>query len=147
VSILSFDLIVKTSLLTNRAITKWLKIVSCLLSETRNFLRLAQTSLDSGTPPLMASNPLSHLQYIIHHVFLPPELPQEYDGSAAQDLHLTTLFRDALQSFCDLQPLDAQSYWQGMITGLDLLATGENASSTSIKEVIESLPKMKSGGK
>jgi hypothetical protein len=95
----------------------------------------------------MASNPAPYLPYIIDHVFLPPKLPQKYDGGTAQDLELTTFFKDALQSFYGLQPVEAQFHWQRMISGIKHLTTGENASSASIKEVIEALPKMKSGGK
>ncbi|PQE34116.1 p-loop containing nucleoside triphosphate hydrolase protein [Rutstroemia sp. NJR-2017a WRK4] len=93
----------------------------------------------------MTFNPAPYLPYIIVHVFLPPKLPQKYDGGTAQDLELTTLFKDALQSFCDLQPVEAQLHWQRMISGINYLTTGENASSSSIKEVIEALPKLKPG--
>ncbi|PQE10789.1 p-loop containing nucleoside triphosphate hydrolase protein [Rutstroemia sp. NJR-2017a BBW] len=37
----------------------------------------------------MASNPAPYLPYIIDHVFLPPKLPQKYDGDAAV-LHITS---------------------------------------------------------
>jgi hypothetical protein len=38
------------------------------------------------------------LEYVIHHVFLPPKLPERDDSSSKNDLLLTQLVKDALKS-------------------------------------------------
>lgn len=43
------------------------------------------------------------LQYIIHHVFLPPKLPQEDDSDTANDIALTNQVLAALRAFDAIQ--------------------------------------------
>lgn len=57
--------------------------------------RITQASEDVSTasPPL----DLAAVQYLVHHVFLPPKLPQQDDGSIEMDHLLITLVSECLR--------------------------------------------------
>lgn len=54
-----------------------------------------------------------NLRYIIHHVILPPELPQEDDYSAVSNASLMASVHEALVEFRSYAPAVDHLQWKG----------------------------------
>ena len=67
------------------------------------------------------------LQYLFHHVFLPPKLPQSEDSSIPMEVELLKQTRAALEEFGCLQDSSSRSQWlrlENMVERM-LEATGD----------------------
>jgi hypothetical protein len=65
---------------------------------------MAEPVLNDASPSLSSNE----LEYIIHHVFLPPKLPNGDDASPGNELRLIELVRDSLIAF--LPKVDPSSH-------------------------------------
>lgn len=63
----------------------------------------------------------SRLNYLIHHVFLPPELPQQDDSSPAMENVLAKYCLSALKSLQDLLDEPGSPFWKSCINMVDKL--------------------------
>jgi hypothetical protein len=72
-----------------------------------------------------------HLEYVIRHVFLPPQLSQEDESGSRNDRLLTQLVKAALKSAAAL--LSVQCPWASLSTMMNVMLDddGDGAISTS----------------
>lgn len=85
--------------------------------------------------------------YIIHHVFLPPKLPQEDDEGAKRSTALTEELHKALIEFQSYATKDDCSLWKAcanMVGNANELRSGAGGILT--ERLGEALHKMASGG-
>ena len=90
------------------------------------------------------------LQYVIDHVFLPPNLPQEDDSSYDNCKALARQIRDALNAYTALLPAQApdRSLWTSVTNMVIRLLDARNAKGVLSKEKMgQSLVAMVEGGK
>jgi hypothetical protein len=85
------------------------------------------------------------LEYIVNHVFLPPQLPQLNDTTPEVEVALTKLFHDALNSFIGLLPEDEQDDWIALPPMFSMLLDNGNLGSP-IRNLDQKLNEMAEGG-
>ncbi|TEY33340.1 hypothetical protein BOTCAL_0677g00030 [Botryotinia calthae] len=83
------------------------------------------------------------LQYIFHHVFLPPKLPHEEDGRAEHDGVLTQLFHEELKNFNDGLPSQQRPQLTRVIKMVNGIVPREDNTTTPSSEIIKNLKTMK----
>lgn len=84
---------------------------------------------------------LDYLEYVIRHVFLPPQLPQKDDTSSSCDRFLTDLVKNALKSAATISGNPGP--WQSMSGMLSIIAN----KSRELQSWLETdLPQMKAQG-
>lgn len=89
----------------------------------------------------------SDLEYIIHHVFLTPKLPQEDDCSAIKSAALTNELLKALKAFQSLNDESKSSEWATSIDMVSkMLKLRDHAGGLLIEEVETGLETLKEGG-
>ena len=92
----------------------------------------------------------SRLNYLIHHVFLPPKLPQEDDSSPAMDSLLAEYCLSALKSFQDLRVLHepGSPCWQSCIHMVDKVVRLRSGSGAFLsKELSKELTSLRHTGR
>jgi hypothetical protein len=85
------------------------------------------------------------LEYIVNHVFLPPKLPQLNDTTPDEEVALTKLFHDTLNSFIGLLPEENQDDWITLPPMLSILLDNGNLRSP-IRNLDKKLDEMLEGG-
>jgi hypothetical protein len=72
------------------------------------------------------------LEYVVRHVFLPPQLPQEDESGSKNDRLLTQLVKDTLESAAALSSV--QCPWASLSTMMNVMLddNGDDAISTSV---------------
>jgi hypothetical protein len=94
--------------------------------------------------------PTDALQYIIHHVFLPPKLPQEDDSDTANDFALTNQVLATLRALNAIQG-HASSETAPLVTSIAMIENMINSRATNgrlLEEVVHAqMGSMKRNGK
>ncbi|CAG8984161.1 hypothetical protein HYALB_00008163 [Hymenoscyphus albidus] len=81
------------------------------------------------------------LEYVINHVFLPPQLPQTNDTDPQNEAGLTKLFHDTLTEFIDLLPGEDQNDWIPSSEMLKVLIE-EDGSESPLRNLVQQLDDM-----
>jgi hypothetical protein len=90
---------------------------------------------------------LSHLEYVIRHVFLPPKLPQSDDTDPANDASLTKAVHDALVAFLAHVPADERQVWNTCVETTSNMLEMRNSSNGLVEDkVAEALNGLFEGG-
>ncbi|KAF7944218.1 hypothetical protein EAE96_010620 [Botrytis aclada] len=82
------------------------------------------------------------LEYIFHHVFLPPKLPDKEDEREKHDVVLTQLCQRELQNFHDCLPSDQRPQVKRMIGMINGMVPDPSATGTLFSNIIEGLKTM-----
>jgi hypothetical protein len=94
----------------------------------------------------MSNINLHKLQYIVNHIFLPPELPQKDDHNPEND---RALCRELCQSACNfygLLPSDGRTRWDPIIEMLQCLCDFHELDVLSKDCVKSAMERMQPGG-
>lgn len=87
------------------------------------------------------------LQYLVHHLCLPPRLPQKDDSGPQHDLLLTKFVRTALLDYCNHLSETERSRWSVCVDALSALERFRPQDGQLHPEVVlETLRTMKPGG-
>ncbi|KAF7929086.1 hypothetical protein BELL_0370g00080 [Botrytis elliptica] len=82
------------------------------------------------------------LEYIFHHVFLPPKLPDKEDEREKYDVVLTQLCQQELQNFHDFLPSDQRQPVRRMIGMIEGMIIDSSATGTLFSNIIKGLKTM-----
>ena len=63
----------------------------------------------------------NYAEYIVNHVFLPPELPQDDDSDPKKDTALITVMLAAMKSFLDFCPPQEHHIWKAHVQMLEAM--------------------------
>lgn len=90
----------------------------------------------------------SFLEYIVHHVFLPPRVPQADDSNVGEEQKLVEEWLGALQEFQKLVAEEERLHFQSCIEMISkMLKMRENNGDLSAKTLDTSLGNLMDGGK
>ena len=91
-------------------------------------------------------SPSQPLLYAVHHVFLPPQLPQANDQTVNRDRSLCEHVRQSIVAYKRRLPDSQKSQWDPVLRMVDNLS-GSQASDVLSPETIESqMSHMRAGG-
>jgi hypothetical protein len=91
---------------------------------------------------------LPFLEYMFHHVFLPPKLPQRDDSDVIKEHRLIEQCLTALKSFQKLVAEEEHLPWQSCIKMVSkMLDMRENNGELSAEAVDKSLENLMDGGR
>ncbi|TGO08655.1 hypothetical protein BTUL_0198g00170 [Botrytis tulipae] len=82
------------------------------------------------------------LEYIFHHVFLPPKLPDREDERERYDVVLTQLCQEELQNFHDFLPSDQRQPVKRMLRMIEGMVLDSSATATLFSNIIKGLKTM-----
>ncbi|TGO33323.1 hypothetical protein BHYA_0252g00040 [Botrytis hyacinthi] len=83
------------------------------------------------------------LEYIFHHVFLPPKLPDKEDEREKNDVVLTQLCQQELQKFHDFLPSEQRQPVKRMIETIKGMVLDSSATTAPFSNVFKGLKTMK----
>jgi hypothetical protein len=94
----------------------------------------------------MSDNKLHQLGYIINHIFLPPELPQQYDHDLDNDCALCDVILTSAMTYRQSLPLDEQIRWDPIVKMLQSLYKFHDSDVFSKDSINEAVREMQPGG-
>ena len=77
------------------------------------------------------------LEYIIHHVILPPQLPQESDNDLIVDIALIQEVRDAVADYLTSNSTNQPQLWKPCLTMLSRMMISYPSDGTRDSRVVE----------
>ncbi|KDQ56356.1 hypothetical protein JAAARDRAFT_132359 [Jaapia argillacea MUCL 33604] len=85
------------------------------------------------------------LDYIVHHVFLPPKLPQGDDQHQANDLALCERTMECAKAYSKSLSPEAQLRWAPIVRMLENLKTSQRFSALATQDILASVQRMGPG--
>jgi hypothetical protein len=97
---------------------------------------------------------MSHLQYMVEHVFLPPRLPQSHDAETEQKdgtlykfvAHSSQLFLKALVDSEHAPSRHDLQCWERLVNMLNIMASIHQEHQLSREDIKSALRRMRPGG-
>lgn len=86
------------------------------------------------------------LEYIFHHVFLPPKLPDKEDERERYDVVLTQLCQQELEKFHDFLPSDQRQPVKRMVETMKGMVLDLSATAAPFSNIVKGLKTMKTEG-
>ena len=86
------------------------------------------------------------LLYAVHHVFLPPQLPQEDDQTADRDRFLCELISQSIVAYQRRLPDSQKSQWDPILRMVDNLTSSQASDVLSAETIERQISHMRAGG-
>ncbi|KAF5393744.1 hypothetical protein D9757_000321 [Collybiopsis confluens] len=87
-----------------------------------------------------------NLDFMINHVFFPPQLPQESDTTVSKNFALCETFTELAEQFCGNLAIDAQEHWMHATTMLRCFQESQRHSNLMVDNVENSMERLLVGG-